>query len=85
MTSERSVLFDKYLALGGVDTTQRQFTGTASFVKEWKDEGLTKDEIRGFTANDFLSHGDDPKGKFYNPAFPEYWEVDFAGVVAGYL
>lgn len=85
MTSERSGLFGKYLALGGIDTTQRQFTGAAKLVKDWREEGFTKDEIRGFTANDFLGHGDDPKGKFYNPAYPEHWEVDFAGVVAGYL
>lgn len=85
MTPERLNLFHKYLALGGIDTTQRQFTGTAKQVKGWKDEGLTKDEIRGFTANDFLGHGDDPKGKFYNPEFPEHWDVDFSGVVAGYL
>lgn len=85
MNPERLNLFSKYLTLGGVDTTQRQFTGTAKHVKDWKDEGLTKDEIRGYAANDFLGRGDDPKGKFYNPEFPEHWDVDFAGVVAGYL
>lgn len=85
MNNERLALFSKYLALGGIDTTQRQFTGTAKLVKDWKDEGFTKDEIRGLTANDFLGTGDDPKGKFYNPDFPEHWDVDFAGVVAGYL
>lgn len=86
MGNERSALFSKYLALGGIDTTQRQFTGTAQMLKDWKDEGFTKDEIRGFTANDFLGHGgDDPKGKFYNPEYPQHWDVDFAGVVAGFL
>lgn len=85
MPQERAVLFDKYLALGGVDTSQRQFTGIANYIKDWKSEGYTADEIRGMAANDFLSRDDDPKGKFYNPEFPEHWDVDFAGVVAGYL
>lgn len=85
MTQDRGVLFAKYLALGGIDTTQRQFTGTAKHINEWKEEGFTKDEIRGFTANDFLSHGGDPKGKFFNPSYPEHWDVDFKGIVAGFL
>lgn len=85
MTQDRAVLFSKYLALGGVDTSQRQFTGTAKHIKDWKEEGYTADEIRSMAANDFLSREQDPKGKFYNPEFPEHWDVDFAGVVAGYL
>lgn len=85
MTQDRSSLFSKYLALGGIDTTQRQFTGTAKHIKDWKDDGYTVDEIRGFMANDVLSHANDPKGKFFNPGFPEHWDVDFAGVVAGFL
>lgn len=85
MTSTRAALFSKYLALGGVDTSQRQFTGTAKHIKDWKEDGYTVDEIRGMAANDFLSREQDSKGKFYNPEFPEHWDVDFAGVVAGYL
>lgn len=79
------MLFNKYLALGGIDTTQRQFTGSASFVKDWKEEGYTADEIRSFTANDSLADDGDPKGKFFDPSCPEHWDVDFAGVVAGFL
>lgn len=85
MTQDRSALFSKYLTLGGIDTTQRQFTGTAKHIKDWKDEGYTADEIRGFMANDLLSHENDPKGKFFNPGFHDHWDVDFAGVVAGFL
>lgn len=85
MTNDRSALFSKYLALGGIDTTRRQFNGTAKLVQDWKDDGFTKDEIRGFTANDFIGRGGDPMDKFYNPDHPEHWDVDFAGVVAGFL
>lgn len=85
MNPARSALFSKYLALGGVDTSQRQFTGTAKHIKDWKESGYTADEIREMSANDFLSREQDPKGKFYNPEFPEHWDVDFAGVVSGYL
>lgn len=85
LTQDRNLLFQKYLALGGIDNTQRQFTGTADLLKDWKEDDYTVDEIRGFTADNFLSHDDDAKGKWFNPSFPEHWDVDFAGVVAGFL
>lgn len=86
MTSERLNVFSKYLALGGVDTTQRQFTGTAKHVKHMKESGLyDADDIRMMTTNDVLSRGCDGTGRFFNPYYPEHWDVDFAGVVAGYL
>lgn len=85
MTQDRAQLFAKYLYLGGVDTTQRQFTGTAQHVKDWKGDGYGPDDLRGFMANEFLGRGGDAKGQFYNPDAPEHWDVDFAGVVAGFL
>lgn len=85
MKPDQAFLFSKYLSLGGIDTTQRQFTGTAKHVKDWKDEGYTADDIREFSANEFLASDGNAKGKYYNPSFPEHWDVDFAGVVAGFL
>lgn len=85
MSQDRAQLFAKYLYLGGVDTTQRQFTGTAQHVKDWKGDDYGPDELRAFMANEFLGRGGDSKGLFYNPDAPEHWDVDFAGVVAGFL
>lgn len=85
MSQDRTQLFAKYLYLGGIDTTQRQFTGTAQHVKDWKGDGYCPDELRAFMANEFLGRGGDPKGVFYSPGAPEHWDVDFAGVVAGFL
>ncbi|CAN8102758.1 unnamed protein product [Discula destructiva] len=85
MPQDRSQLFSKYLYLGGIDTTQRQFTGTAKHVKDLKENDYSTDEIRGITANEFLSRDSEAKGLFYSPNAPEHWDVDFAGVVAGFL
>ncbi|KAF3767160.1 hypothetical protein M406DRAFT_328256 [Cryphonectria parasitica EP155] len=85
LTQDRNVLFQKYLALGGIESAQRQFTGTADLVKEWKNDDYTADEIRAFTANNFVSDDSGAKGKWFDPYYPEHWDVDFAGVVAGFL
>ncbi|KAJ0114714.1 hypothetical protein J7T55_004958 [Diaporthe amygdali] len=86
LTSDRKALFTKYLALGGVDTDQRQFTGTAKHARDMKeDDEYDADHVREVTANEVLSRGWDEVGKYYNPYYPEHWDVDFAGVVAGYL
>lgn len=86
LTSDRKALFTKYLALGGVDTDQRQFTGTAKHARDMKeDDEYDADHVREVTANEVLSRGWEEVGKYYNPYYPEHWDVDFAGVVAGYL
>ncbi|ROW16855.1 hypothetical protein VPNG_01526 [Cytospora leucostoma] len=86
MTSERLNVFHKYLALGGIDSSQRQFTGTAKHVKDMKEDGTyDADEIRSMTSNEVLYRGCESTGKWFNPYYPEHWDVDFAGVVAGYL
>ncbi|POS78713.1 hypothetical protein DHEL01_v202897 [Diaporthe helianthi] len=86
LTNERRTLFTKYLALGGVDTDQRQFTGTAKHVKDMKeDDEYDADNFREVTANEGLSRDWEEMGKYYNPHYPEHWDVDFAGVVAGFL
>jgi hypothetical protein len=86
MNSEQEKLFSRYLVLGGVDATQRQFQGTNMMTKTELKE-LTKSEIRAISANDVIQRGGDGKydARFYNPDFPEHWDVDFSGVVAGYM
>ncbi|KUI57491.1 Argonaute-binding protein 1 [Cytospora mali] len=86
MKSERSNVFSKYLTLGGIDTSQRQFTGTAKHLKDMKESGTyDEDDIHMMTSNDILYRGCEGNGKFFNPDYPEHWDVDFAGLVAGYL
>lgn len=85
LPQDRAGLFSKWLFLGGIDTTQRQFTGTAQHVKDMKNDDYTKDEIRNITANEYLSRDGEAKGLFYSPDAPQHWDVDFAGVVAGFL
>ncbi|KAI1396808.1 Argonaute siRNA chaperone complex subunit Arb1-domain-containing protein [Hypoxylon fuscum] len=80
MDSERTNLFSKYLALGGIDASPRQFTGFA----EDRDalEEADAEDIRKMTATDFVGGAG---AKFYNPADPEHWFVDFESIVKGFL
>lgn len=86
LDNTRENLFSRYLFLGGIDTTTRQFQGTASLTKRDLD-GLNKDDIREISANDVVErkpvsqHG----SRYYNPNQPEHWDVDFTGVAAGFL
>ncbi|KAK0641325.1 Argonaute siRNA chaperone complex subunit Arb1-domain-containing protein [Cercophora newfieldiana] len=86
MNSDQNKLFSHYLMLGGVDATQRQFQGTSKMTKGELNE-LTKGEVRDISANDVIQRGGDGQydTRFYNPDFPEHWDVDFTGIVAGYL
>ncbi|KAK1775948.1 Argonaute siRNA chaperone complex subunit Arb1-domain-containing protein [Copromyces sp. CBS 386.78] len=83
--SAKEQLFSRYLFLGGIDTSARQFQGTASLTSRDLD-GLDKDDIRDIAANDFV--GRKPgmhAARYYNPDEPEHWEVDFTGVAAGFF
>lgn len=80
MDNARANLFDKYLALGGVDTSPRMFQG----VKSLDMDGATNNDIRGMTAGDVVHRGSS-NNRYYNTAQAEHWDVDFSGVVAGYL
>ncbi|KAK0620489.1 Argonaute complex, subunit Arb1 [Immersiella caudata] len=86
MNAEQDKFFSRYLILGGVDATQRQFQGTNKMTKSELKE-LTKGEIRDITANDVIQRGGEGKydTRFYNPEFPEHWDVDFAGIAAGFI
>jgi hypothetical protein len=80
MDSTRTNLFDKYLALGGIDTSPRMFQGMGSMDVD--DAGTN--EIRHMTAGDVIHRGS-ASSRYYNPSDAEMWDVDFSGVVAGFL
>lgn len=84
MGNDRDLYFSKYLALGGVDSTTRQFQSTRKLNAEDL-EGLSKAEVREITADDAVQRSAGKQDRrWYHPEHPEHWEVDFAGVAAGY-
>ncbi|KAK3353271.1 Argonaute complex, subunit Arb1 [Lasiosphaeria hispida] len=84
MTNVQDTLFSRYLNLGGVDCSQRQFQGTRGIKKEDM-KGLSQGEVRDMIADDVIQRGASDNPRFYNPNRPEHWDVDFAGVAAGFL
>ncbi|KAI0390383.1 Argonaute complex, subunit Arb1 [Xylariaceae sp. FL0594] len=80
MDQERVNMFNKYLFLGGIDSSPRQFTGMVD-DKEAFEEADAQD-IRTMTATDFVGGSGD---RFYDPAESDKWEVDFEAVVKGFL
>ncbi|KAK3378925.1 Argonaute complex, subunit Arb1 [Lasiosphaeria ovina] len=86
MDSARDILFSRYLFLGGIDTTVRQFQSTRNLDHDTLDEA-TKADVREMTADDVIHRGGGASynPRFYNPNYPEHWDVDFAGVAAGFL
>ncbi len=86
MNTDQNNVLSQYLLLGGVDTTTRQFQGASKLDNETL-EGRTKAEIRDITADDVIQRGGgaSTNPRFFNPDYPEHWDVDFSGVVAGFL
>jgi len=84
LDSAQENIFTKYLLLGGVDATMRQFQSTDKMGDDQL-EDATKADIRQMTAGDVIERGDATNPRFYNPNEPEHWDVDFSGVVAGFL
>ncbi|KAI1660922.1 Argonaute siRNA chaperone complex subunit Arb1-domain-containing protein [Daldinia decipiens] len=80
MDSERLMLFNKYLWLGGIDSSPRQFTGFAEDRDALAE--AEADEIRQMTATDFVGGSGI---RFYDPLKPEHWFVDFEGIVKCFL
>ncbi|KAI1775083.1 Argonaute siRNA chaperone complex subunit Arb1-domain-containing protein [Hypoxylon cercidicola] len=80
MDVERTNLFNKYMWLGGIDASQRQFTGFANDRDAM--EEADADDIRKMTATDFV--GGSGK-RFYDPLEQEHWAVDFNGIAKGFL
>ncbi|KAK4125660.1 hypothetical protein N657DRAFT_591356 [Parathielavia appendiculata] len=83
---QRDTLFSRYLVLGGIDTTVRQFQGTRTITDDVL-EDASKGEVREMTADDVIQRGGDGNynPRFYNPNYPEHWDVDFTGVAAGFV
>lgn len=80
LDSERANLFNKFLAIGGIDGSPRQFQGGDTIDLE----GATTGEVRESMARDVI-HRTGNDSRYYNPKYPEHWDVDFAGVVSGFL
>ncbi|KAI0478594.1 Argonaute siRNA chaperone complex subunit Arb1-domain-containing protein [Xylariaceae sp. FL0804] len=80
LNSELTNMFNKYLFLGGIDSSPRQFTGM-NRDQEAMEEADTE-QIRQMTAVDFIhGHG----GRFYGGPDDENWEVDFESIAKGFL
>lgn len=73
-------MFNKYLFLGGIDSSQRQFTGMADDIDAMAEADT--EQILNMTAVDFVG-GDG--SRFHDRNNPEDWEIDFTEVVKGYL
>ncbi|KAI1093022.1 Argonaute siRNA chaperone complex subunit Arb1-domain-containing protein [Rostrohypoxylon terebratum] len=80
MDTERTMLFNKYLWLGGIDGSQRQFTGFSNDREAIADANA--EAIRDMTATDFIGGNG---SRFFDPAYQELWEIDFSGIVKGFL
>ena len=81
---DRDNLFSRYLYLGGIDSTTRQFQGSRAIGDDIL-EDATKSAVREMTADDVIYRGRDANSRFYNPSYPEHWDVDFTGVAAGFV
>jgi hypothetical protein len=80
--SVRSNILTKYLMLGGVESTSnKSFTGG---LDEETRTTATADEIAAIQATDHIRAGI-KNSKYYDPASPENWAVDFEGVAKGFL
>ncbi|KAM0325865.1 hypothetical protein ACHAQA_007168 [Verticillium albo-atrum] len=85
LNAELTGYFNRYLFLGGIDTSPRQFTGAGPNAKANPDfEAMDADDLRRATAIDMI-HRSKSSCKFYNEAEHGHWEVDFTGIVAGFL
>jgi hypothetical protein len=83
LTNERNHLFSRYLALGGVETTQRLFGGTVGIDKSDMEDQPTASQVRLMAADDVIRSN--TSSKFFKPHQSQGWDVDFEGVAAGYF
>lgn len=82
MDPVRTYMFDRYLNLGGIDTSQRQFQGACGLAGDALDQ-LSANERRVAASNDVIHRRGDDR-RYYDPE-EEGWHVDFTGVVSCYL
>lgn len=76
----RANVFNKYLTLGGIDTSIRAFTGG---LDQDTLENSTASEIAALRAQDHIRGN--TNSKYYDPNKAEHWVVDFEGVAKGFL
>jgi hypothetical protein len=81
LDNDRANYFNKYLFLGGIDTGPRMFQSQLKYDTT----GYTKSEMRQVEAVDLIHLGaTNDHSRFWSPG-SERWDVDFAGVAAGFL
>ncbi len=80
LDNERTMMFNKYLFMGGIDSHPRQFTGISMDPDALVE--ADKDQIRTMTAVDFIGGAG---SRFFEVGDEEHWEIDFEGVVKGFL
>ncbi|RYP72968.1 hypothetical protein DL769_004317 [Monosporascus sp. CRB-8-3] len=80
LDQEQTQIFNKYLFMGGIDSQPRQFTGMAMDTEALAE--ADKDQVRTMTAVDFIGGAG---SRFYEFGEDEHWEIDFEGVVKGFL
>lgn len=80
MVNDTALLFDKYLFLGGIDSSPVQFTGADTEAMKT----ATNAEIRQMKARDFIPYGSSTS-KFFSSSDDKGWVVDFEYIVKGFL
>jgi hypothetical protein len=80
LDSIKANCFNKYLILGGIESTNKAFTGGA--LDEDTLATATAEEIAAIQATDFVRPG---SKKYYDPAESDKWVVDWEGVAKGFL
>jgi hypothetical protein len=81
MDSTKQLLFDRYLFLGGIESSQRQFAGNNP--EDIKNAESAEDVIQ-MTARAAI-HSNISSNKYFDPSKPENWVVDFEAIVKGFL
>lgn len=75
-------MFSKYLALGGIDTTIKAFTGG---MDKQTLEDFDAPTIADIQATDVMFSADHEASKYYDPCAPFNWVVDFEGIARAFL
>ncbi|EPE06750.1 argonaute sirna chaperone complex subunit arb1 [Ophiostoma piceae UAMH 11346] len=82
LDNDRTNLFNRYLSVGGIDCTPRQFNGAMGMHET---EGMTASEKKTLGATDIVSQGGSALSKYYVSDNSHLWAVDFSGVVSGFF
>jgi hypothetical protein len=77
--NDQRKIFDLYLFLGGIDSSPRQFNGSANLEKG----DMSKQEARDASSSVAIPRAGG-SAKFYTPG-DENWDVDFLGILKGFF